>query len=100
MYELMYEFILMSETIEKLKNKFLKWKEAFESKGLKLSLGKTKVMFNGGMFKCNVDPCEVCNLRVKVNSVFGVDVVGESTVDVPELKCVCKVFRKFVMQKM
>ena len=25
-------------------NKFIKWKEAFESKGLKVNLGKTKVM--------------------------------------------------------
>ena len=34
----------MSETIEGLRNKFLKWKEAFESKGLKDSLGKSMVM--------------------------------------------------------
>ena len=27
-----------------LKNKFLKWKEAFESMGLKVNFGKTKVM--------------------------------------------------------
>ena len=31
----------MSETIEGLKNKFLKWKEDFESKGLKVNYGKT-----------------------------------------------------------
>ena len=29
---------LMSETIEGLRNKFLKWKEAFESKGSKVNL--------------------------------------------------------------
>ena len=33
--------MLMIETIEGLRNKFLKWKEAFESKGLKVNIGKT-----------------------------------------------------------
>ena len=34
--ELLYDgdLALMSETINRLRNKFLKWKEAFESKGL------------------------------------------------------------------
>ena len=43
--ELLYAdgIVLMSETIEGLRNKFQKWKEAFESKGLKVNLGKTKV---------------------------------------------------------
>ena len=44
--ELLYadDLILMSETIDGLRSKFLKWKEAFESNGLKVNLGKTKVM--------------------------------------------------------
>ena len=44
--ELLYvdDLILMSETIKELRNKFLKWKEAFESKGLKINLHKTNVM--------------------------------------------------------
>ena len=44
--ELLYadDLVLMSETIEGLRNTFLKWKEAFESKGLKVNLGITKVM--------------------------------------------------------
>ena len=36
--------VLMSETIKGLSNKFSKWKEAFESKDLKVNLGKTKVV--------------------------------------------------------
>ena len=38
--ELLYadDFILTSETIEGLRNKFLEWMEAFESKGLKVIL--------------------------------------------------------------
>ena len=40
--ELLYadDLVLMSETIMGLWNKVLKWKEAFESKGLKVNLGK------------------------------------------------------------
>ena len=44
--ELLYadDLVMMSETIEGLRNKFLKWKEAFESKGFKVNLGKPKVV--------------------------------------------------------
>ena len=44
--ELLYadDLVLLSETIQELRNKLLKWKEAFESKGFKSNLGKTKVM--------------------------------------------------------
>ena len=73
--ELLYDddLVLMSETIKGLRNKFLKWKEAFESKGLKVNLVKTKVMVccgitKDGASKSKVDPCVVCSLRVKANS--------------------------------
>ena len=63
--ELLYvdDLFPMSETIKGLRNRFLKWKEAFESKGLKVSLGKTKVtvcgsITNDGMSKSKVDPCK------------------------------------------
>ena len=39
--------VQMSERIE-LRNMLLKWKKAFESKGMKVNPGKTKVMVNGG----------------------------------------------------
>ena len=45
------DFILMSETIEGLRNTFVKLKEAFESKGLKVNLEKTKVVVCGGITK-------------------------------------------------
>ena len=75
--ELLYadDIVMMSETIEGLRDKFLKWKEAFESKSLKVNLGKTKVMVSGGitqddMSKSKVDPFVVCSFRVKTNSVL------------------------------
>ena len=69
------DLVLMSETIEGLRNKFLKLKEAIESKSLKVNLGIAKVMVYGGitkdgMSKSNVDPCGVCSLRVKASSVI------------------------------
>ena len=60
--ELLYadDLVLMNETIEGLTNKFLKWKESFENKGLKVDLGKTAVVVSGvtidGMSKSKVDP--------------------------------------------
>ena len=41
--ELLYadDLVLMSETTEGFRNKFIKWKEGFESKCLKVKLGKT-----------------------------------------------------------
>ena len=65
----------MSETIEGLWNKFIKWKEAFECKVFKVDLGKTKVIVcrgitKDGMSKSKVDPCWIRSLRVKANSVL------------------------------
>ena len=75
--ELQYadDFTLMSETIEELRNKFLKWKVAFERKGLRVILGKTKVVVCSGitmdgLSKSKVDSFGVCNQRVKTNSVL------------------------------
>ena len=55
-----------------LKEKFLKWKKAFESKGRKVNLKKTKVMVRGSkgeVLKSKVDPCAKCAKRVMVRQV-------------------------------
>ena len=44
-----YDLVLVSETIEGLRNMFLKWKEAIESKGMNVNLGKTRVMVSSGI---------------------------------------------------
>ena len=59
----------------RLRDKFLKWKEAFEINGLKVNLEKTKVMVKGGitqdgLSKSNIDPCWVSSLTVMTNSVL------------------------------
>ena len=75
--ELLYadDLVLMSVTIQGHRDEFLKWKEAFNGEGLKVSLGKTNVMVSNGittdgMSKSKVDPCGVCCLRVSSNSVL------------------------------
>ena len=65
----------MSETIERIRNKFFKWKEAFECKGFKVNLEKTKVIASGGitkddMSKSEANPCGVCCMRVNANSAL------------------------------
>ena len=57
----------------RLVDTFLEWKEAFESKGLKTNLMRTKVVVSSiitkdCMSKGNVGPCGVCSLRVMANS--------------------------------
>ena len=75
--ELLYAdyLVMMSEAIEEVRIKFLKWKEVFESIGLKVYLGKTKVVVSEGitkgyMSKGKVDPCGFCSLGVKSHSVL------------------------------
>ena len=74
MNEILYadDFVLIGESMENLKEKFLKWKEEFESKRLKVNLKKTKVMVSGSkgeVLKSKVDSCGKCVKRVMVNSV-------------------------------
>ena len=75
MNEILYadDLVLMTESMENLKEKFLKWQEAFESKGLKVNLKKTKVMVSGSkgeVLKSKVDPCAKCGKRVMANSMM------------------------------
>ena len=56
------EMVLMSEMMEGLREKFWKWKEAFESKGLKVNLWKTKVLVSGAEGEktvSKIDPCGI-----------------------------------------
>ena len=72
-YEPLYvdDLVLMAETMEELEAQFIRWKAAFERKGLKVNLGKTKVMESSGggrvVVLAKIDPCGVCGKRAKVN---------------------------------
>ena len=49
----------MSETIDAMRNKFIKWKEVFESKLLKVNLGKTRVIVCGAITKDEVKRVDI-----------------------------------------
>jgi len=73
MNEILYtdDLALMAETMEDLSEKFQKWKPAFESKGIKVNLGKMKVMVSeskGEVPKSKIDLCGMCGERVRANS--------------------------------
>ena len=90
-----HDLVLMSESMGSLKEKFLKWKEAFESKGLKVNLKKIKVMVSsskGEVLKSKVDPCAKCGKWVhgrctkikRVTSTLAKDFVCKLCVDTME----------------
>ena len=73
--EILYadDLALMSKSMENLKEKFLKWKEAFESKELKVNLKKTKVMMSGlkgEVLESKVDLYAKCGKRVMASSAM------------------------------
>ena len=75
MNEILYadDLVLMSESTENLNEKLLKWKETFESKGLKVDLKKTKLMVSGSkgeVLKSEVDPCAKYGKRVMATLVM------------------------------
>ena len=75
--ELLYAdyLALMSETTERLRNMFLKRKEASKSKEVNVCLGKINVMVSGGITKDRLSEGKVfkfgvCSLRVKAISAL------------------------------
>ena len=65
--------VLMGETTEELKENFDEWREEFESKRMRVYLGKTKLMVRGmeeETFDCKIDFCGVCGTRVLSNLVL------------------------------
>jgi hypothetical protein len=63
----------MADSMEELQLKFDRWKSVIERKGLKVNMGKTKVMVSGEggeRVVSWIDPCGVCDKKVKANSVL------------------------------
>ena len=73
--ELLYadDLVVISEIMEDLKERFWNYKDALESKGLKVNTRKTKVMVSGSegeLFKSKIDPYGVCGGRAMANSAL------------------------------
>ena len=71
---LMYadDLVLICETKEEARWRFIALRNAHESKGLKVNISKTIVMrcaWDGIAKEAAVDPCSVCGKRVGVNSI-------------------------------
>jgi hypothetical protein len=49
LFEILYadDLVLMADSMEELQLKFDRWKSVIERKGLKVNMGKTKVMVSG-----------------------------------------------------
>ena len=59
--------------MEKLRENFDEWREAFESKDLGVNLEKTKLMVSGmeeEAFNTKINPCGMCGTRVTSNAVL------------------------------
>ena len=72
--EILYadDLVLMSESLENLRERFQRWRRALEGKGLKVNVGKTKMMMSGTeseITSSKIDPCGVCGKRVGSNAV-------------------------------
>ena len=73
------DLVLTSKSMQDLKERFWNWKDAMESKGLKVNTRKTKVMVSGSegeLFKSKIDPCGICGRRVMANSVLWIKCVN------------------------
>ena len=67
------DLVIMSKDMEDLKERFWNWKDALESKGVKVNTRKTKLMVSGPegeLYKSKIDPCGVCGRKVMTNSVL------------------------------
>ena len=72
--ELLYadDLDLYGESLNKVMDKYGRWKKAVEGKGLRLNVDKTKgmqLLFGKKSSVSKVDPCGVCGERLGCNSV-------------------------------
>ena len=66
------DLVLICETKEEARQRFVAWRNELESKGLKVNISKTKVIRcarDGVPKEAAVDPCSVCGKRVGLNSI-------------------------------
>ena len=74
-WELLYadDLVITAETLSELLEKFWVWKAKLEFKGLRVNVGKTKILVSAHNAPKPVDgskfPCGVCNKGVGINSI-------------------------------
>ena len=77
------DLVIITESLEELQEKLIFWKTNMEGKGLRVNLGKTKVLISGlgldAFQKYGKDPCGVCLKGVGTNPFSVVVVLVGST---------------------
>ena len=67
-----YDLMISAESMEELLVKLKTWKAEMERKGLRVNMGKTKIMVSGPnldlLKKSGKDPCGVCQTGVGRNA--------------------------------
>ena len=75
-WELLYadDLVVIAESVEELLEKLKKWKTAMEKRGLRVNMGKTKLLVSGHnlnvMKRSGKYPCGVCLTGVGANSIY------------------------------
>ena len=75
-WELLYadDLVLIADTMDELLSKLGNWKKHLEAKGLRVNMGKTKIMISGKNLHSPRDsgkhPCGVCRKGVGSNSII------------------------------
>ena len=68
------DLVIIAESLEERVRRLLTWKEAMEKKGLRVNVGKTKIMICGTgldlLQSSGEFPCAVCRTGVGSNSIF------------------------------
>ena len=75
-WEILYadDLVIIAESLDELLRKLATWKQKLETKGLRINMGKTKIMISGPDLNNLVDsgkfPCSICRSGVGSNSIF------------------------------
>lgn len=75
-WELLYadDLVIIADNVEELKARLNIWKSSMESKGLRVNMGKTKILCSGKNMNILKDkgkwPCSVCRKGVGQNSIY------------------------------
>ena len=68
------DLVVIAESLVELEEKYLTWKTNIENKGLKVNIGKTKMMkcgtIKGPVFAPGEYPLNVCKKGVGRNSIY------------------------------
>ena len=75
LWHLLYadDLVLSAESKEAVEQKFMEWKSPLESRGMKVNVGKTKLMVTGKkaeVIRSGMYPCGVCGRGARANSIL------------------------------